>query len=189
MDADMKSFLYSAHSIILFPISFLFPCKSIFGKRFRFVTLKMAANKTVSTINFPLSPHLSVTANIGYAHSLNIFCKTLGLTHVFPFRKTLFQKHLFCNTLFNGIFMKFNKNEPWHILYGIIKKEQQKLDLRSFATRFGIIIFPVLKKVKPKITCRKQKFWLLVHGQALPLSALTPQYTAPQTVPVSRDCG
>ena len=69
----------------------------------------MAANKTVSTINFPLSPHLSVTANIGYAHSLNIFCKTLGLTHVFPFRKTLFQKHLFCNTLFNGIFMKFNK--------------------------------------------------------------------------------
>lgn len=69
----------------------------------------MASNKTVSTINFPLSPHLSVTANIGYAHSLNIFCKTLGLTHVFPFRKTLFQKHLFCNTLFNGIFMKFNK--------------------------------------------------------------------------------
>jgi len=69
----------------------------------------MAANKTVSTINFPLSPHLSVTANIGYAHSLNIFCKTLRLTHVFPFRKTLFQKHLFCNTLFNGIFMKFNK--------------------------------------------------------------------------------
>ena len=110
MDADMKSFLYSAHSIILFPISFLFPCKSIFGKRFRFVTLKMAANKTVSTINFPLSPHLSVTANIGYAHSLNIFCKTLRLTHVFPFRKTLFQKHLFCNTLFNGIFIKFNKN-------------------------------------------------------------------------------
>ena len=109
MDADMKSFLYSAHSIILFPISFLFPYKSIFGKRFRFVTLKMAANKTVSTINFPLSPHLSVTANIGYAHSLNIFYKTLRLTHVFPFRKTLFQKHLFCNTLFNGIFMKFNK--------------------------------------------------------------------------------
>ena len=36
MDADMKSFLYSAHSIILFPISFLFPCKSIFGKRFDF---------------------------------------------------------------------------------------------------------------------------------------------------------
>lgn len=69
----------------------------------------MAANKTVSTINFPLSPHLSVTANIGYAHSLNIFCKTLRLTHVFPFRKTLFQKHLFCNTLFNGIFMKFHK--------------------------------------------------------------------------------
>ena len=74
------------------------------------------------------------------------------------------------------------------------KNEQQKLDLRSFATRFGIIIFPVLKKVKPKITCRKQKFWLLVHGQALqkpalPLSALMPQYTAPQTVPVSRGCG
>lgn len=110
----------------------------------------MAANKTVSTINFPLSPHLSVTANIGYAHSLNIFCKTLRLTHVFPFRKTLFQKHLFCNTLFNGIFMKFHKNAPWHILYEIIKKEQQKLDLHSFATRFGIIIFPVLKKVKPK---------------------------------------
>lgn len=110
----------------------------------------MAANKTVSTINFSLSPHFSVTANIGYAHSLNIFCKTLGLTHVFPFRKTLFQKHLFCNTLFNGIFMKFNKNTPWHILYEIIKKEQQKLDLHSFATRFGIIIFPVLKKVKPK---------------------------------------
>ena len=36
MDADMKSFLYSAHSIILFPISLLFPCKSIFGKRFYF---------------------------------------------------------------------------------------------------------------------------------------------------------
>lgn len=36
MDADMKSFLYSAHSIILFPISLLFPCKSIFGKRFDF---------------------------------------------------------------------------------------------------------------------------------------------------------
>ena len=113
MDADMKSFLYSAafyHPLSDFvPISFLFPYKSIFGKRFRFVTLKMAANKTVSTINFPLSPYLSVTANIGYAHSLNIFCKTLRLTHVFPFRKTLFQKHLFCNTLFNGIFMKFNK--------------------------------------------------------------------------------
>lgn len=46
--------------------------------------------------------------------------------------------------------MKFNKNEPWHILYGIIKKEQQKLDLRSFATRFGIIIFPVLKKSNQK---------------------------------------
>lgn len=42
------------------------------------------------------------------------------------------------------------KNAPWHILYEIIKKEQQKLDLHSFATRFGIIIFPVLKKVKPK---------------------------------------
>ena len=38
MDADMKSFLYSAHSIILFPISFLFPCKFIFGKRFYFFT-------------------------------------------------------------------------------------------------------------------------------------------------------
>ena len=33
MDADMKSFLYSAHSIILFP------CKSIFGKRFDFSSL------------------------------------------------------------------------------------------------------------------------------------------------------
>ena len=110
----------------------------------------MAANKTVSTINFPLSPHLSVTANIGYAHSLNIFCKTLRLTHVFPFRKTLFQKHLFCNTLFNGIFMKFHKKCTLaHSLWNN-KKEQQKLDLHSFATRFGIIIFPVLKKVKPK---------------------------------------
>jgi len=101
----------------------------------------MAANKTVSTINFPLSPYLSVTANIGYAHFLNIFCKTLGLTHVFPFRKTLFQKHLFCNTLFNGIFMKFNKKCTLaHSLWNN-KKEQQKLDLRSFATRFGIINF------------------------------------------------
>ena len=110
----------------------------------------MAANKTVSTINFPLSPHLSVTANIGYAHSLNIFCKTLRLTHVFPFRKTLFQKHLFCNTLFNGIFIKFNKKCTLaHSLWNN-KKRVAKLDLRSFATRFGIIIFPVLKKVKPK---------------------------------------
>ncbi len=110
----------------------------------------MASNKTVSTINFPLSPHLSVTANIGYAHSLNIFCKTLGLTHVFPFRKTLFQKHLFCNTLFNGIFIKFNKKCTLaHSLWNN-KKRVAKLDLRSFATRFGIIIFPVLKKVKPK---------------------------------------
>lgn len=79
MDADMKSFLYSA--------AFYHPLSDF----------------------VPISPHLSVTANIGYAHSLNIFCKTLRLTHVFPFRKTLFQKHLFCNTLFNGIFMKFHK--------------------------------------------------------------------------------
>ena len=110
----------------------------------------MAANKTVSTINFPLSPHLSVTANIGYAHSLNIFCKTLRLTHVFPFRKTLFQKHLFCNTLFNGIFMKFIKNAPWHILYEIIKRAAKVGFTTRLLLRFGIIIFPVLKKVKPK---------------------------------------
>ena len=46
-----------------FPIPFLFPYKSIFGKRFRFVTLKMAANKTVSTINFLLFLLLSVILN------------------------------------------------------------------------------------------------------------------------------
>ena len=109
MDADMKSFLYSA--AFYHPLSDSVPIsiQIYLRQKISIVTLKMAANKTVSTINFPLSPHLSVTANIGYAHSLNIFCKTLRLTHVFPFRKTLFQKHLFCNTLFNGIFMKFNK--------------------------------------------------------------------------------
>ena len=155
----------------------------------------MASNKTVSTINFPLSPHLSVTANIGYAHSLNIFCKTLGLTHVFPFRKTLFQKHLFCNTLFNGIFMKFNKKYTLaHSLWNNKKRVAKTgFTLVCYSFRYYYISC-FKKKANQKITCQKQEFWLLVHGQtlwepALPLSASTPQYTVPQTVPVSRDCG
>ena len=46
--------------------------------------------------------------------------------------------------------MKFNKKCTLaHSLWNN-KKRVAKLDLRSFATRFGIIIFPVLKKVKPK---------------------------------------
>ena len=122
----------------------------------------MASNKTVSTINFPLSPHLSVTANIGYAHSLNIFCKTLGLTHVFPFRKTLFQKHLFCNTLFNGIFMKFNKNAPCHILYGIIKKEQQKTGFTLVCYSFRYYYISCFKKSQTKkspVGNRNSGYW------------------------------
>ena len=61
------------------------------------------------------------------------------------FKSIYFATHFLMAFLWN-----FIKNAPWHILYEIIKKEQQKLDLHSFATRFGIIIFPVLKKVKPK---------------------------------------
>ena len=110
----------------------------------------MAANKTVSTINFPLSPHLSVTANIGYAHSLNIFCKTLGLTHVFPFRKTLFQKHLFCNTLFNSIFMKFNKKCTLaHSLWNN-KKRVAKTGFTLVCYSFRYYYISCFKKVKPK---------------------------------------
>ena len=110
----------------------------------------MASNKTVSTINFPLSPHLSVTANIGYAHSLNIFCKTLGLTHVFPFRKTLFQKHLFCNTLFNGIFMKFHKKCTLaHSLWNN-KKRVAKTGFTLVCYSFRYYYISCFKKVKPK---------------------------------------
>ena len=125
----------------------------------------MAANKTVSTINFPLSPHPSVTANTGYAHSLNIFYKTLGLTHVFPFRKTLFQKHLFCNTLFNGIFMKFNKKCTLaHSLWNN-KKRAAKAGFTLVCYSFRYYYISCFKKSQTKkITCRKQEFWLLVHG-------------------------